>query len=83
MLENVKSSYIFDYVEEKKVLELLKCSKAFQNRINMNLEDYKIYSGKYIIYEKVGKGKIYNVYNDKKLFEGEFLNGKKWNRKRI
>ena len=37
--------------------------------------NYKLFSGRYIIYEKDGKVKEYN-YNDVLIFEGEYLNGK-------
>ena len=33
--------------------------------------------------KKNGKGKEYNKYTGKLIFEGEYLNGKKWNGKCI
>ena len=51
--------------------------------MKISLINYKIFSGKYIIYEQNGKGKEYN-YDGELIFEGEFVNrGKKWKRKRI
>ena len=44
--------------------------------MNINLINYKIFSGRYIIYEEKGKGKEYDN-EDYLIFEGEYLNGKK------
>ena len=81
MLKNVKSSYflkiIFSHITEGRKLKIIKYNKNIQNKININLINYKIYSGSYIIYEENGKGKEYDRYNDKLLFEGEYLNGKR------
>ena len=56
---------------------LIKYNKFFQNIVDKNLINYKSYTDKYIIYENERKGKLYNVYDERLLFEGEFLNGKK------
>ena len=45
--------------------------------MDINLINYKFYSKKYIVYEKNGKGKEYNGYDDSLEFEGEYLNGKR------
>ena len=68
---------LFVYVEEKKKLKIIKYNKRLQKNININIINYKFYSGKYIIYESKGIGKEYNGTNDKLLFEGDFLNGEK------
>ena len=79
MLKNVKSSYFlrisFSFLNEKLKLELIKYNKILQKIINVTLINYKYFSGKYIEYELNRKGKEYK--NDKLLFEGEYLNGKK------
>ena len=49
--------------------------------MDITLVNYKFFNGKYIIYEKNGKGKEYYVSNDMLIFEGEYFNGKKWNGK--
>ena len=77
MLKNVKSSYfiriIFSFMDEKQKFKLIKYNKSLQKKMNINLINYKIFSGKYILYEQNGKGKEYN--NDGKLsFEGEYFN---------
>ena len=81
MLINLKSKYIiniiFSVIKEERKLKLVKYNKKLQNRININLLNYKFYSKKYIIFEENGKGKEYDRYNDKLEFEGEYLNGKR------
>ena len=42
-----------------------------------NIEEYKKMSGKELIIDKKGNGKIYKLGTDILLFEGKFLNGKK------
>ena len=80
MLENISSVYIlkiiFSHVFEKDKLKIIKYNKNLQNKLDINLLNYKIYIGKYIIYEINGKIKEYEGYNDDLLFEGEYLNGK-------
>ena len=61
MFKNVKSAYIlriiFSSMDEKQKLKLIKYSKSLQDNMNISLINYKIFSGKYIIYEQNGKGK--------------------------
>jgi len=68
MLKNVKSSYfmriIFSFIDEKQKLKLIKYNKSLQETMDIKLINYKIMSGKYIIYEQNGKGKEID-YNDK------------------
>jgi len=81
MLENIKSSYIlqmiFLNIKEEKKLEIIKYNKYLQNKINVDIFNYKIFSGKYIVYETKEKGKIYDPYYGHLLFEGELLKGKR------
>ena len=44
--------------------------------MNINLINYQLLSQKYIIYETKEKIKIYNAFNDRLIFEGEYFNGK-------
>ena len=80
MLKNVKTSdllkIIFSFIDEKQKLDLIKYNKTLQNYININLYNYKLFSGKFIEYGLNGKGKEYD-YNGHLLYEGVFLNGKK------
>ena len=85
---NIKNSILFDmendivqkvisYLGEKKKLKMVKYNKNLQNKLDIKLTHYKMYSGKYIIYEENGRGKEYNYDYDILLYEGEFLNGKR------
>ena len=48
-----------------------------QNKIDINIFIYKIFSGKYIIYETKNYGSIYDAYNNRFIFEGNIINGEK------
>ena len=56
MLKKVKSSYfiriIFSFIFEKQKLKLIKYNKSLQETMDIKLINYKIMSGKYIIYEQ-------------------------------
>ena len=80
MLKNVKASYflriIFSCIEEKQKLKLIKYNKNLQEKLNIRLINYKLFSRRYIIFESKGEGKEY-YYDHKLEFEGEYLNGKR------
>ena len=80
MLKNIKSTYfskiVFSFFKEKRKLEIVKYNKILQKNLDINLENYKLYAGKYIIFENDGKCKEYN-FHDRLIFEGECLNRKK------
>ena len=69
--------FIFSYITKKKKFELISYNKKIQNKFKINIEDYKKESGKYIIIGENCKGIEYDLYTDKKIFEGEYLNNKK------
>ena len=52
MLLNIKSKYfmkfLFDNIEEKNKLKLIKYNKSLQNIFEINIIKYKILSGKYM-----------------------------------
>ena len=79
-LKNIKSKYIikilFYHLDEKIKLKLIKYDKNLQNIIDINLNNYIFFSGRYIEFEADGKGKEYDSY-DRLKFEGEYLNGKR------
>ena len=81
MFENIKSIIImkklFTYLNEEIILKIIKYNKRIQRKINISLIDFKLISGKYIIYESNKLMKEYNSFNDELLFEGEYLSGKK------
>ena len=80
-LKNIKSKYIikilFFNLDEKIKLKLIKYDKNLQNTIDINLNNYIFFSGRYIEFEADGKGKEYYGYNDELKFEGEYLNGER------
>ena len=81
MLDNIKSKLIFEkvfsVVREKIILKLANYNKSLQKKLGRSLIDYKVMSMKYIIYEEKNKGKLYDADDDKLLYIGEFMNGKK------
>ena len=83
MLKNIKSIYfikiIFSHFPEKNKLELVKHNKNLQSLLNINLINYKIFSGKFIIFETKTIVKEYKyIYSGWVLiYEGEYLNGKR------
>ena len=52
-------------------------SKAIQNKLEINIINYKFFSGKYRVGEKNGKNYIFFGVNDEIIFEGEYVNGKR------
>ena len=81
MLENIKSSFfikiIFSFQVNKTKLKLVKYNKSLQNKIDISLINYKIFSQRYIVYGENGKAKEYMGYNDALKFEGEYSNGER------
>ena len=80
MIKNVKSNFIsniiFSFIDDKRILELVKYNKILQKNININIIDYKLFSGKYIIYEENGIAKEYSLYHTL-VFEGKYKNNKR------
>ena len=70
-------------LNEKNIKEIIpannniidKYNKSIQKKIDINLINYKIFRGAYIIFEKDNKVKECKGYNDSLIFEGEYLNG--------
>ena len=79
MLKNNNSSYyiklIYVFIDEKQKLKIVKYNKSLQKGINISIINYKLFNGKYIIYESNGFGKEYSIKMDALLIEGEYLNG--------
>ena len=81
-LKEVKSSYIlkkiFSNLNKKKELYMIIYNKKFQNLLNINLDDYKNMRGRYKIVGKNGLGKEFLLDKDILIFEGEYLNNKRY-----
>ena len=81
MLELIDSEFfvkkLMFHLNDKRKLQLIKYNKSFQNKLDINIINYRILSGRYIIYESKVKGKEYNSISDKLVFEGEYLNGQR------
>ena len=81
MLKNIKSEYfiknIFSFVYKPTIIRIARYNKYFQKIANLNIFDYRLLSGKYIIYKENNKGEEYNSYNDALIYKGEYLKGKR------
>ena len=81
-LEKIKGiniiKIIFSNLNEKTKLKIIKYNKKLQKINDINLKDYKIFSGRYIKYDLDGKRREYFSDNGKLIFEGEYLNGERY-----
>ena len=72
MLNAIKATYfykvVFSCLNEKTKLKFAKYNKNLQNIIGINLNNYKFFNRRHIEYD---------LYTNKKLFEGNYLNDKK------
>ena len=64
MLKNIKDYHFIElaflYIGERQKLRLAKYNKNFQKDINISIINYKLFTGKFIIYLSKGFGKEYN-----------------------
>ena len=78
LIKYILKDRLFLFLPEKQ--KFRNRNKELQEKLDINIEDYKKIIGIYRIGERNGKGKEY--YNDGKLiFEGQYLNGIIWNGK--
>ena len=85
--ENLKGDYflqkIFNNLEKKKTLEILKNNKNIRKRINININNYKEYSEKYssiqieIIPINNKYGKFINIKKEDEIYYHIYFNNKK------
>ncbi len=68
---------IVSFINEKKKLKIIINNKKLQNKLEINRKNYAKISKRYKIGERNGKGKEYLKFNDKLIFEGEYLNGER------
>ena len=73
-MKNIKSTFIltkvFSIIDEQRKLDLIKYNKRLQHKININNLNYKLFGGKYIIYETKEKGREYDGCSNKLIYEG-------------
>ena len=78
---NIKSKKILKtilfFIIEYKKLDLFKYNKNCQKELSLDLEDYLNVSQKEIKIENNNNGKEYILGSEVKIFEGEFLHGKR------
>ena len=81
MLNNIKSLFFvkdtFRIVADGVKLDIIKYCKSLQNKLGISLINYKLFTKKYLINENNGSVKEYNILDNKLLYEGEYLNGKR------
>ena len=63
--ENIIKNIFIKFLHKKAELKILKKNISLQKKVGINLENYKIMSGKYIIYETMEKEK--NIKGLKKI----------------
>ena len=87
IIENIKSRYIlskiYGNIPKKKKLEIVRCNKKIQNRLNLGVKDYKEYSQAFssikieIIPRKDKYGKFINFDNKDELYYHIYFNDNK------
>ena len=81
MLDTIKSYFfmkkVMSLLSSKICLDLIKYNNNLKIKLDINILNYKILSGKYTKRGKEGIVKEYDAYNDVLLFEGEYKNGKR------
>ena len=81
LLNNINSLYIlneiFSFLNAKRELNIIIYNKQMQEKLLIDIEDYKIITGKYKTGEKNGKGNEYLLNLNLLKFEGEYSNGKR------
>ena len=80
-LNEIKSSYIveriFSFLFEKKKLNIIAHNNKLKKMFLVDIENYKINSGKYKRGGKNGKVREYIINTKRLIFDGRYLNGRK------
>ena len=86
-LRKMKSDFFiqkfFEYISERKSLEIIRYNKSIQKRINININHYKAFSEEYssieldIIPKKGKYGKFIKIYEEDKKFIHIYFNDNK------
>jgi len=82
MLASIKSKVILKkilaYLEEKQKLKIIIYNRRIQSKVDINIINYKLLSGKYLVMdENEGIIKEFSLINNALLFEGKYLNKKR------
>ena len=80
-IKKIRSIYIikklFSNLTLKKKYYLIRYSKDIQNKLEINIQDYKKVSGRYKINGINGEGKEYLLDSNILIFEGDYKNGRR------
>ena len=80
-IRDIKSSFnieeIFSFLPKKQTLNIIIYNKELQKIFSIDIRYYKKISGKYIVYEKNGKGREYLANKNILIYEGEQKKGKR------
>ena len=68
---------IFSFLSEKQKLKIIIYNKYIQNKLDINIKDYKRIRGIYREGERNGKGKEYDISTSLIIFKGKYLNGER------
>ena len=86
LIKNVKSSFIlnkiFSFLDISIKLQIIKYNKSYQKKLNIDIVDYIELSGRYIKYFS-GKGIEMLLKKNIKIFEGEYLEGKRNGKEKV
>ena len=81
MWTNIKSSFILQKIflnlNARTKFKLISYNRNIKHQLNINIKDFRRFSGKYIIKDKNGLVKEYNSDKDQLIYEGEYLTGKR------
>ena len=81
MLKKIRSLFftrlVFFHLSEEIKLKIVKYNKLLQKKLDINLNNYKLFRGRYIIYKEDGTAREYDSFDGQLLFEGEYLNGQR------
>ena len=62
---NIKSKYffniIFSYLNDERKLRIINYNKSLHKLLDISINNYKLFSGKYILYEINTNGKEYDI----------------------
>ena len=72
---NIKNFLLF--LRKEKKFELIKYNNKYQKKLEIDIEDYKMFRGRYRENEKDGFVKEYELDTNILLFEGHFNKGKR------